>query len=55
MTFVYLLFFCLQLQDLQKCMQDLDEFYNAYQTSYKEELEKLERYKVSKMFLFFLV
>ena len=34
------------LQDLQQSLQDLDEQYKIHISSYKEELEKIEKYKV---------
>ncbi|XP_065673583.1 ubiquitin carboxyl-terminal hydrolase BAP1 isoform X3 [Hydra vulgaris] len=36
----------IKLQDVQKSMQDLDELYKSFQLSYKEELIKVEKYKV---------
>jgi len=32
---------------LQKAIQDLDELFKKYNDLYKEELEKIDRYKVS--------
>lgn len=36
----------IKLHDLQKCMQDLDEMFKTCQSAYKEEVEKIERYKI---------
>ena len=36
----------IKLNNLQKCMQELDELYKSCESSYREELEKLEQYKV---------
>ncbi|XP_057297259.1 ubiquitin carboxyl-terminal hydrolase BAP1-like [Hydractinia symbiolongicarpus] len=36
----------IKLPDLQKCMQGLDEMYKACESSYKEELDKIEKYKI---------
>jgi len=36
----------IKLVDLQHCMQDLDEIFKSCENAYKEELEKIERYKI---------
>lgn len=36
----------IKLHDLQKCMQDLDEMFKTCQSAYREEVEKINRYKV---------